>query len=189
MKALVTGGTGFIGKNLVEKLIEEGHEVVATSSGSGNDLPKKVKVKYHSLFGIDLKDFQPDVVFHLAANNDTLCQDEEEMLRTNLHDPSVLFQNLANKGCKKFVYASSTAVYGNEASPYIEGQTPEKPLNIYGKSKKMFDDWAMEFARDKTLQVVGFRYCNVYGPGEGHKGRRMSMIGQMLRKVMQEKPI
>lgn len=190
MKILVTGATGFIGKNVVERLLKEGHDLVLTSSGGENPLPnevknsKKHKVINYGLEGIDWRYVSSvDSVIHLAANNDTRCQDENEMFRANVFGPIKLFTTAASGRCKNFVYASSTAVYGNEDVPYVENETPEIPLNIYGESKRKFDEFAMDFAEKKDIKVIGLRYCNVYGPGEDHKGKRMSMIGQLLRSM------
>lgn len=196
MKILITGASGFVGRNLVQRLLKEDHQLTVTSTGSENELPKEIhqnvkhKILYYGLEGIDWKYVcKQDAVIHLAANNDTRCQDESEMMRANLFGPVELFTRAAESGCKNFVYASSTAVYGNEPAPYIEGITLEKPLNVYGDSKKKFDDFAMDFSEKYNVKVVGLRYCNVYGPGEKHKGRRMSMIGQLLRKmIVGEKP-
>ena len=184
MRILVTGGSGFVGQNLVKKLVELGHDVAITSSGTEQFIPK-VKVLYKSLEGIDwLKVHGQDLVIHQSANNDTRCQDEYEMFRANLYGPIRLFEEAFKGGCKRFIYASSTAVYGDEPAPYVEGVTKVNPLNKYGKSKAAFDEFAMRFGKEKEVSVIGFRYCNVYGPGEDHKGRRMSMIGQMLRTMM-----
>lgn len=184
MRILVTGGSGFIGKHITERLVEEGHEVLITSTGTEADVKGVSKILYHSLDGIDwgqLKNL--DCVFHQMANNDTRCMDQAEMDRTNVASGIKLFSVAYHGGCKNFVYASSTAVYGNEPAPYTE-QTPISPLNSYAKSKAAFDEYAMEFAKNKKVNVSGLRYCNVYGPGEYRKGRRASMIGQIIRKVL-----
>jgi len=189
LKALVTGGTGFVGRRLVKRLIDDGYDVTITSGGTGPHPEGVNRVLYRGLSGIDKIDlFGYDVVFHQLANNDTRCQDESEMFRVNLYDSMELFSKAVVGGCKTFVYASSTAVYGAEPAPYVEGVTPVKPLNIYGESKAAFDEWAMEFAKSHAVQVTGLRYCNVYGPGEGHKGKRMSMIGQIIRSMKTGKP-
>ncbi len=185
MRILVTGGAGFIGGAITKRLIKDGHEVSITTTGA-EDIPAGVhKAYYPSFEGLDMKCVRnKDVIFHQAANNDTLCNDENEMHRSNVTGPMKLFLAAIEAGVKKFIYASSTAVYGDAPAPYCEETTPLNPLNEYAKSKAAFerevdDCWSTE---SNDFTVIGLRYCNVYGPGEGKKGRRMSMIGQLLRK-------
>ena len=188
MKILVTGGLGFVGRNLTERLVKDGHEVTVVASGSEPQISGVKKVLYMSLEGIHWPEvYGKDVVFHQMANNDTLCNDEHEMLRANLYGPIALFSRAASGGCKKFVYASSTAVYGNSPAPYIEDKTEVNPLNAYGKSKAMFDEFAKRFAEEQEVSITGLRYCNVYGPGEERKGKRMSMVGQLIRQLLNKK--
>ena len=190
MRVLVTGGFGFVGRNLTERLVKDGHEVTVVASGSEPKVPGVKKILYMSLEGIHWPAVcGKDVVFHLMANNDTLCNDEHEMLRANLYGPIKMFCCAADGGCKKFVYASSTAVYGNSPAPYIEDETEIAPLNIYGKSKEMFDNFAQRFAEEQGVSITGLRYCNIYGPGEDRKGKRMSMIGQLIRQMQKGPPV
>jgi ADP-L-glycero-D-manno-heptose 6-epimerase len=189
LRILVTGGTGFVGQNLVRRLLKEGHQVTVTSTGSESKIPNVHKVLYATLEGIDWKCvYGQDVVVHLMANNDTLCSDEEEMMRANLYGPIKLFSSAYDGGCRKFVYASSTAVYGDSPAPYNE-KTEVAPLNVYGESKAKFDEFAMIFANEKSVPITGFRFCNIYGPGEEKKGKRMSMIGQLLRQMKKDMPL
>lgn len=184
MKILLTGATGFVGRRIAQRLVNEGHEVTITSGGSGPHVQGVKKIIYRNLDGIDWTWVTgQDVVIHQMANNDTRCQDESEMRRANVFGPRKLFELAAAGGCKNFVYASSTAVYGAQPAPYVEDVTPVKPLNVYGHSKAEFDRFAMGFASD-SIKVTGLRYCNVYGPGEDHKGKRMSMVGQILRTML-----
>jgi ADP-L-glycero-D-manno-heptose 6-epimerase len=188
VKVLITGGSGFVGRNLTQRLVKEGHEITITSTGSEPVVPGVKKVLYMGLNGIDwTKVCNQDIVFHLMANNDTLCKDYEEMFRANVSGPVDLFNFALKHGCKKFVYASSTAVYGSEQAPYIEEKTPINPINIYGQSKAVFDEFAISFAKENDVNVIGLRYCNIYGPGEDQKGRRMSVIGQILRNMLANK--
>jgi len=189
MKILLTGGTGFVGSNILNALIKEEHEVtVIASTHTENPIPKGCKVVYLGLEGLNWKEaYGKDAVIHQAANNDTLFEDMGEMYRANVYGPISLFHHALQGGCKKFVYASSTAVYGSQPAPYNEDTTLVKPLNVYGESKARFDEFAMEFAEKKDIDIIGLRYCNVYGPGEGHKGKRASMIYQLIRQIVGSK--
>lgn len=185
MRILVTGGTGFVGRHLTKRLIAEGHELTVTSTGSEPVQNGVSKVLYTGLEGIDWRFVKnQDTVIHLMANNDTLCRDRDEMFAANFEGPLRLFHVASSGGrCKRFIFASSTAVYGAEPAPYIEDKTKINPLNIYGDSKAAFEKFAERFAEEMQVTVIGLRYCNIYGPGEEQKGRRMSMVGQLLRKV------
>lgn len=185
MKILITGATGFIGSNILKALVKEGHEItVVSATGTENSLPKVHKVCYLGLEGLNwVEAYGKDVVIHQAANNDTLSTDEGEMYRANVFGPIKLFHSALDGGCKKFIYASSTAVYGAEPAPYREDETHIKPLNVYGESKASFDTSAMRFAKDHDVSVIGLRYCNIYGPGEAHKGHRASMIYQLIQQL------
>jgi ADP-L-glycero-D-manno-heptose 6-epimerase len=186
MKVLITGGTGFVGRRIARRLIKDGHEVTVTSGGH-LPVPKGVKeVYYRGLGEIESRYLNDiEVLVHQLAINDTRCMDQKQMNRVNVLESRDLFVRVLNESdCRNFVYASSTAVYGHEAAPYDEAITDVYPANPYGESKAKFDEWAMEFASDHSVKMTGLRYCNVYGPGEDHKGTRMSMVGQILRKML-----
>ena len=150
MKVLVTGGTGFVGKSLATKLVEQGHEAFVTGF-RGERVPKGLAGLVTPILSNITGRY--DVVFHQAANNDTRDMDRESMFFSNVYEPIAMFNNLSLAGCTRFVYASSTAVYGNQSAPYTE-DTPTEPLN--------------------PLQI---------------DQKRMSMVGQMLRKAMDNKEI
>jgi ADP-L-glycero-D-manno-heptose 6-epimerase len=188
LKILVTGGGGFVGRSLTKRLIEHGHQITITATGSEPVIPGVFKTVYMGLDGIAWDQvWNKDVLFHQMANNDTLCKDKDEMFRANVYGPMTLFYQCLNGGCKKFIYASSTAVYGDSPAPYVEDYTPVNPLNYYGESKAKFDEFAMDFAKENNVEVIGLRYCNIYGPGEEQKGKRMSMVGQLLRTMLDNK--
>ena len=180
LNILVTGGSGFIGSHLVNKLIDLGHCVTITATSGENYNPKVHKTLFMGMSGIDENALeQYDCLFHLAANNDTLCQNKDALMWANAISPCEFFDKLQYLGiCSKFIYASSTAVYGNSAAPYIEDIDNLKPINPYAESKLALEK-EMERLSDDN-QMIGLRFCNVYGNGERHKGHRMSVIGQMI---------
>ena len=190
MRILVTGGTGFIGSNVVEALLARGDDVLIT----GHDAEQKPKgflgkVLQPSFLGLDWDAIgKIDALVHEAAINDTTLMDEHEMLRANVDSSIQLFEHVVANGCKRIVYASSTAVYGDGPVPYQESQKLN-PLNPYAVSKQKLEEAAAEISKAHSdLTVVGLRYCNVYGPGESHKGKRASMILQLAEQMKKGNP-
>lgn len=188
MRVLVTGGTGFVGSNLAQKLVDLGHEVVITGTKAEQAVPGARFLNHH-LNGVSVEDIGPiDVCFHQAANNDTLDKDMKEMFLANVFAPRDFIEKLIERGCKNYVYASSTAVFGNSPSPYTE-TTSQAPTTNYALSKSAFEVLAHKMAKHYKVNMIGLRYCNVYGPGEIHKGRRASMIHQLCLKMLRgERP-
>ena len=188
-KVLVTGGSGFIGWNLCNYLLGKGCDVYATNNGCGNILPENVKKINKNYSGLDLRNYKFDCVFHTSAINDTQSDDLRSFIDVNVKDTEYIFKNCYKNGCRKFIYSSSTAIYGNSLSPYDEEKTKIDPLTFYALSKFNMEQIANEFKdKNKDTLVVGLRYCNVYGFGEFHKGKRASMIHQLLiKKIFNQK--
>ena len=190
MRALVTGGTGFIGSNIALELKDQGHDVTITGSLHEQELPQFAgKTLYAGLLGIEWSKIGTiDAVFHQGAISDTRILDPEEMARANLETSKRVFEYAAEHGAKHIVYASSTAVYGDLPAPYLESMTP-KPLNPYAESKAQLDEFAMSFAKlPPEIRIVGLRYCNVYGPRENHKGKTSTMVYQFAQQMQTRNP-
>ena len=190
MKCLVTGGTGFVGSNLALHLQNLGHEVLITGNESEQPLPEfRGKRLFPGIFGIDLDSMgRIDILFHQAAINNTRMTDRREMFRANLEAPLALFRHVIGRGCRRIVFASTTAVYGRNPAPYRE----DGPFDLntpYAESKKLLEDAAMALGREiPGVVTVGLRYCNVYGPRENHKGSRATMIHQFARQMLTGNP-
>jgi nucleoside-diphosphate-sugar epimerase len=180
-KVLVTGGSGFVGWNLCNYLLHEGLHVYATNNGCGNVPDKRIKIINKNYSGLNLKNYKFDCVYHTSAINDTQTDDFDSLTDVNVNDTSYIFEKCYENGCRKFIYSSSTAVYGNSRVPYVEDSTQLDPLTFYALSKVNMEEYAKGFSEKyKDALVVGLRYCNVYGFGEFHKGKRASMIHQFL---------
>lgn len=187
--ALVTGATGFIGHHLCNKLYNSDYNVIAVGTKDENK-PLCHQFIQLNLDGISwhLIPSKIDVCFHQAANNNTTDLDSENMFLSNLTAPINLFNRLfKEKKCTQFVYASSCSVYGNQSIPYNEKNTKLDPLNPYAKSKVLFEQFAENFSIEHGVRTIGLRYSNVFGSGEQHKGKRSSMISQLLNQMTNNK--
>lgn len=190
IKCLVTGGTGFIGYNLTKQLQKEGYDVLITGKKDENYEDVKDFIVGYDLFELNWdKISYMDILFHEAAIVDTTIINRAEMLRVNVEASKLLFEQAAKHGCKHIVYASSTASYGNEPAPYKEEITKQKPLNPYGESKKLLDEFAIKFSKEyPEITIVGLRYCNVYGPYDTHKGKMRCYLSQIAEQMIKGNP-
>jgi len=185
MKALVTGGAGFIGSNLAHALQRKGFELKVLDDFSHSADSNLEGLEGEILRGDLLETerlvsgWRPDVVFHQAALTDTTVMDEAAMRRVNVEGFRKVLDFAAKCGAR-VVYASSAAVYGAGPTPMREDQ-PLAPLNPYGVSKMEGEALAAEYADRVT--AVGLRYFNVYGPREHHKGKSASMIWQLALQM------
>ncbi|HEX7437795.1 MAG TPA: ADP-glyceromanno-heptose 6-epimerase [Caldimonas sp.] len=183
MRIVVTGAAGMIGSNLVHGLNAIGvDDVIAVDDLT--DGPK-----YRNLLGARLSDYfdksdfygrfargelgKVDAVLHQGACSDTMEHNGRFMLDNNYRCSKDLLDACLAQGTR-LLYASSAAVYGGSAS-FREEPGFEQPLNVYGYSKLLFDNVVRRALPAAKTQVAGFRYFNVYGPREQHKGRMASV--------------
>ena len=187
----MTGGAGFIGANLVHTLVARysARVTVADDFRSGhfanlNDLPCDVIACDVSRpeFSERMEGRDFDAIFHLASITDTTVVDQQLMV----HDNAEGFRrvlDVARHDRVPVVYASSAAVYGIAARRNSEGD-PRQPANVYGFSKVVLENIAREASSQADgWRIAGVRYFNVYGPGEGHKGKFASMIYQLYLQM------
>jgi ADP-L-glycero-D-manno-heptose 6-epimerase len=191
---IVTGAAGFIGSNLVKGLNARGiRDIIAVDDLLQGD-------KFVNLVDADIADYLhkdefrarvaagtlPPVtaVLHQGACSDTTERDGHYMMDNNYRVTLELFEYCQQRKVQ-FLYASSAAVYG--AGPvYVEDPANERPLNVYGYSKFLFDQVLRRRMDSLTAQVVGLRYFNVYGPREQHKGRMASVAFHNLNQFLAE---
>lgn len=181
---IVTGGAGFIGSHIVRSLNQHGHKEVIVVDNLANS------GKFTNLLGCDVSDYIDKVEFrkliqkgirwkisaisHQGACSDTMEYDGRYMMDNNFsYSKDLLHFSTVRK--IPFVYASSAAVYGNSRD-FAEDSANERPLNIYGFSKLLFDQYVRRHWKTFRSTVVGLRYFNVYGNNERHKGRMASVL-------------
>ncbi|SMC24814.1 ADP-L-glycero-D-manno-heptose 6-epimerase [Andreprevotia lacus DSM 23236] len=187
MTIVVTGAAGFIGSNLIKALNERGEtDIIAVDNLTKGDKFRNL-VDLGIAHYIDKLDFiealasgdydgQITAILHQGACSDTMEHDGRYMMDNNYQYTLTLFE-WAQQQEAQFIYASSAATYGNGSNGFIETPDCEQPLNVYGYSKLLFDQILRRRMEDEriTAQVAGFRYFNVYGPREQHKGRMASV--------------
>jgi UDP-glucose 4-epimerase len=182
MKVLVTGGAGFIGSHLVDRLIQEGHEVVVVdnlSTGKRRNLNRAAR-----FFKLDIqsgglervfRNERPNVVMHLAAQMDVRKSVEDPIFdaQVNVLGTLNVLQQSIKHGVRKVVFSSSGgAIYGEqEIYPAPESHIT-RPLSPYGISKLCGEQYCSYYQRVNGLQIVCLRYANVYGPGKTLRARR-----------------
>lgn len=191
----VTGAAGFIGSNLAHRLANLGQELLLVDHPLTTAKPANWVGLDHFEF-LDHQRFldslgkdrvKPDAVFHLGACSSTTETDWSYLDRNNIGYTRTLWEWCAKHG-KPFLYASSAATYGDGAKGFDDRTLPRdlKPLNLYGKSKNDFDAWALRQVEEKRPtppRWAGFKFFNVYGPRESHKGRMASVVFQAYQQV------
>ncbi|UYF99981.1 ADP-glyceromanno-heptose 6-epimerase [Halomonas sp. GD1P12] len=186
---VVTGGAGFIGANIVKALNARGRTdiIVVDDLSDGTKFVNLVDCTLYDYRDKDafLMEVQAslrgepcdlpaiEAIFHEGACSDTTEWDGQYMMENNFEYSKVLLEYCEQHGIA-FLYASSAATYGG-SEIFKESPEFEKPLNVYGYSKLLFDQHVRARMPALTTQVVGFRYFNVYGPREQHKGKMASV--------------
>lgn len=192
---IVTGGAGFIGSNLVQALLDRGHDDIVVV----DDLKDGHKFANISDLAIadylDKDDFVARLggkafagsikaIFHQGACSTTTEWDGRYMMKNNYTYSQVLLHHCLEHAIP-CIYASSAAVYGG-SSKFVEDPLFENPLNVYGYSKLQFDRYVRRVAAEPASQVVGLRYFNVYGPREQHKGSMASVAFHLNNQVVED---
>ncbi|MFS1539645.1 MAG: ADP-glyceromanno-heptose 6-epimerase [Candidatus Phlomobacter fragariae] len=193
---IVTGGAGFIGSNIVKALNDIGRSDILVVDNLKNGAKFVNLVDLYIADYIDKEDFiasimagdnmgDVDAVFHEGACSSTNEWNGQYMMNNNYEYSKELLHYCIERDIV-FLYASSAATYGGRSDHFIEDRQYEKPLNIYGYSKFLFDQYVRRILSQITSQVCGFRYFNVYGPREGHKGSMASVAFHLNSQINQE---
>jgi ADP-L-glycero-D-manno-heptose 6-epimerase len=195
MYYIVTGAAGFIGSNLVKALNERGvTDIIAVDNLKKAD-------KFLNLTDCEIADFMDKedfiervvggdfdgeiaAVLHEGACSDTMETDGRYMMENNYRYSLELLNHCQNEEVP-FLYASSASVYGG-GGVFKESREYESPLNVYAYSKFLFDQVVRRRWSERTSQIVGFRYFNVYGQREQHKGRMASVAYHFFNQYRAE---
>ena len=167
MKILVTGHKGFIGSHMAQYLVHKGHEV------EGFDYVENV------VPAVD----QYDWVIHLGAISDTTERDVAKVWKHN-YEFTLRLMQVCDHYSTNIQLASTAAVYGNTVKDMYTEEDPVYPMTPYAWSKYLIDKFLIDNGIDQFNGLVqSYRYFNVYGPGEGHKGDQMSMVSKFQRQA------
>lgn len=190
---IVTGAAGFIGSAMLSYLIDMGHDrLVAVDDFGRMDKNSNLRTKKidHLVHRDDALDWMEEhaekieCVFHLGARTDTTEQDQSIFDNLNIEYSKAVW-NWCTKHQVPLIYASSAATYGSGENGYKDdhgGIKDLSPLNPYGESKQVVDEWILE-QDNAPPSWYGFKFFNVYGPNEYHKGRMASVVFHAFNQI------
>jgi len=188
--SLVTGAAGFIGSNLVDYLLEQGHQVVCIDNESANNDKFYWNKDTYNVSG-DITDYKfmknaftnVDYVFHLAAESRLQPAIENPIgaVEKNCVGTTVMLQCAREAGVKRFVYSSTSSAYGNNPYPNVETQ-PDDCLNPYSASKAAGEKFCKMYTDLYGLETVVLRYFNVFGDRSPTRGQYAPVIGIFQRQ-------
>ena len=197
MRSLVTGAAGFIGSNMVDRLLVEGHEVICVdneSAASNDNFHWNPRGTNHK---VDIRDpsMKPlfdgvDYVFHMAAESRIMhtMNDPVRAVATNSLGTMNVLQCARSAGCRRVVYSSTSSVYGMNNSPNVETQVPDC-LNPYSASKYSGELFCRNYSELFGLETVILRYFNVYGDRQPERGQYAPVTAIFARQKRNGEPL
>jgi UDP-glucose 4-epimerase len=199
MKSLVTGGAGFIGSHIVDRLIGLGHTVIVIDNESSkchDQFYYNNRATYYKLSITDYentKDLYKDVdyVFHCAA--EARIQNALTVplgtVSTNVLGTATVLECAKAAGVKKIMYSSTSSSYGLKNNPPLDEDMDEDCLNIYSVSKVAGENLCKLYSKQFGMKIISFRYFNVYGPREPIKGPYALVVGKFLKQYHAGTPL
>ncbi len=191
MRIIVTGGAGFIGSAVVWRLNGLGYDNILIVDRMDDTDKWKNLVPLSFIDYVDADDFAEELdlhddakaIFHLGACSSTTETNADYMFRNNFEFTKLIALWALEEGTR-FIYASSAATYGDGSAGMADSEEELgklRPLNVYGYSKHLFDQWA---AREALFgSIVGLKYFNVFGPNENHKGDMRSLVNKAYEQI------
>ena len=194
---LVTGAAGFIGSTLAGKLVDAGHSVATIdnlSTGFRENIPEQtyfIEGDCSDKDTIDkLDEFQFDTIFHIAgqSSGEISFEDPENDLRTNALSTLLLLKYAVENRCKKFIYASTMSVYGNQPDVPVKESAQTNPLSFYAVGKIASEHY-MQLFTNFGITNTTLRLFNVYGPGQNMKNLKQGMVSIFLAQALDNNKI
>jgi UDP-glucose 4-epimerase len=200
MRAIVTGGTGVIGSQVVRALLARGVEVVVTSTRGRLALLADLEGRFESRLA-DVRDTEamerlvgavgPDVVVHLAAALPGACEaDPVAAAELNVTATAALYEAAARAGARRFVYGSSKSAYGElaGAEPVTE-RAPARPLRVYDVTKHAGELLIAAQARRGGPEAVSLRFATIYGPGKAERHTGAALLSRLIEDAIAGRPV
>ena len=200
MKYVITGGAGFIGSNIVERLVKEGNEVHVIDNFSFGKLKNcNKKAHYHNVDLSQISNFDQiknicknaDSVFHLAciARVQPSIENPIEYEMNNTIGSVNILKASVQSNVRRFIYSSSSSVYGNQINLPLNEDFKTNPLSPYGAQKLYGEILCKTFSKVYGLETVCLRYFNVYGEKQNIDGAYALVIGIFLNQRFNKKPL
>jgi UDP-glucose 4-epimerase len=199
LKYLVTGGAGFIGSNLVDKLVDDGHEVIVIDNESANSNEHFFWNEGASNYKLDICEYESifnlfedvDVVFHLAAEAriQPSIVNPRPTINTNIIGTFNVLEASRHHNVKRVIYSSTSSAYGLKNSPPLREDMKKDCLTPYSVTKTCGEELCAMYTKLYGLETVSFRYFNVYGERQPLKGHYAPVVGIFLRQKRNGKPL
>ena len=183
IKSLITGGAGFIGSHLVEKLLQENHEILIVDNlctGKKSNINEIDKIEFLEKDVGDgdtllrILEFNPDYCFHLAAQSSVIVSVEDPLLDEdyNITQPLKLIELIKKTDCKRFFFSSSGGtIYGEpKIIPTKESDFGSEPASPYGNAKKKLNEHIVNILKESDVKYSILNLANVYGPRQDPHG-------------------
>ena len=179
MKALVTGGAGFIGSHIVDALLQDGHDVAVVDNlvgGRRSNVNAHARFYYEDICAPEFRQIllneRPEVVFHEAAQMSVKKSTDDPVYDAQVNVMGLLnvLESCTAAGVRKIIFASSGATYGNPDYLPLDTKHPQRPESPYGITKMVAEHYLAYYALDRGLQYTALRYGNVYGPRQDAHG-------------------
>jgi len=201
MRVLVTGGAGFIGSHLVDRLIANGHHVTVLdnfSTGKRNNLANVLRSKSLVITRGDIRRIhrllpkleRVDRVCHLAAMTDVHASIRDQVLTSevNLTGTLRVLETARKLGAQRVVFASSAAVYGSPSTLPITEDVDVVPISPYGASKAASELYCGSFEENHGIETISLRYFNIYGPRQAST-QYSGVISVFARRLLRRLPL